>query len=379
MSRRRFVTLGALATTAAVAMVSTLMASSASAAESAESLEARTIHCHKNLQDADLINRRIALSKPGDELLFDGTCLINKTIDLLGSRAYRGGSREGTVFQQADGANLDAIFASDTYLNNDPKTGLPITLSSLTIDGNTEKNPTAHDSIVIRSWQSTIQDIAIWGSGRDGIRLTSVSQNGTKLENTQVNGRIMNNEIMDSGRSGVYVEDPVNSCTDWHLENNNIGGTGADGVHMENAAGWNIAGNHIYGVGGAYGLYAKRLWGTGISDSYIENFGKVGLFAVLQGGAASTISNNRIFNFESTNPTDTFLHVEGAYDTGDATVTSNAIRGNGTGVGLDYQLGGATSLRIVSSGNSVTDVATPKQVGAGVTVTQGEFAKLGGL
>jgi Right handed beta helix region len=341
-------------------------------------LAERVINCRNNANvDSKLIAATLARSAEGDAIVFDGTCLVTRTIPLLGNRSYQGRSRTGTVIRQADGANLSAIFASDSYLDNSPTTGLPITLRTLTVNGNVANNPTAGDSIVLRSWQTTVEDIEINGSVRDGIRLTSVSANGTRLTNTSVNGRIASMQINRSGRHGINVEDPGNSITDWQMADNYIAGTGSDGVSMDNTAGWLITGNHIYGVDGNYGLRANRIYGTGISDNYIEDFGTVGLIARVQGDAASTISNNRIF--KNNGGDGTFLRVEGNYGDGKVAVTGNAIRGNGGGVGLDYIKGNANSLEIVSAGNLVTEVAVPLQAGPGVVVTSGQFAALGGI
>jgi hypothetical protein len=329
----------------------------------------RTVNCRNTANDAKLINRRIGNSKVGDEIIVNGPCLVNETIKLLGNRTYRGTSRTGTVITQADGANLDAIFASDGYLDNTTSTGEPIALRSLSIDANRANNPTAHDSIVLRSWQSIVEDIQISDSTRHGIRLTSLSQNGTEITNTQVNGRISSMQINDSGGSGVYVEDPGNHVTDWQLKDNYIAGTGGYGVSLDNTAGWIITGNHIYGVGGNYALRANRLFGSSISDNYIEDFGTYGIVARIQGDAASTISNNRIFKFNG--GSGTFLLVEGSYGNGKVAVTGNAIRGNGEGIGIEYRKGNAASLEVTSTGNLVTDVTTPRLVGDGVILNPG--------
>lgn len=343
----------------------------------AVALADRTVYCLNNRFDADIINLRIQFSQPGDEIVFDGPCLVNKTIKLLGGRTYRGGSRTGTVIKQADGANLDAIFASDSYVDNTGTTGLPLAIRSLTVDANKANNPTAHDAIVIRSWQTTVEDIEINNPQRHGVRVTSLSANGTEISNTQVNGRIAGMQINNSGGSGIYVEDPGNHVTDWQMADNYIAGTGGNGVHMDNAAGWLITGNHIYGVGGWNALYANRIYGTGINDNYIEDFGGVGVEARVQGDAASTISNNRIFKFNGGDGT--YLLLTGNYGNGMVAVTGNAIRGNGGGIGLDYQRGNAQSMTVVSAGNLVELVAVPRQVGPGVNVSSGQFARLGGL
>lgn len=368
--------LTAAATAVVLAVGSALFVTNSPAiAESAEALAARTVKCANNAGDSDLINRRIKASKTGDEIIFDGPCLITKTIKLVGDRAYRGESRTGTVIKQADGANLDAIFASDSYLDNSTTTGLSISLRAMSIEANKANNPTAHDAVVLRSWQTVLEDVQISEATRHAIRVTSLSANGTEITNTQVNGRIIGNQINDSGGSGLFVEDPGNHVTDWQFKDNYVAGTGGDGVRMENVAGWFITGNHIYGVQGDNALYAERMWGSSIGDNYIENFNKFGIWVAVQGDpSASTISTNRIFDFEGgSGDGGVFLHVEGRYGRPNIAVTGNAIRGNGTGIGLDYQKGNADTMEIVSNGNLVSDVAIPRQVGPGVTVTTGQL------
>jgi Right handed beta helix region len=329
----------------------------------------RTLTCTNTRLDSDLINARIRTSKVGDEIIFSGQCLITKTIKLLGNRAYRGTSRTGTVFTEAAGANLDAVFASDGYLDNTTTTGEPIELHSLSIDANAAANPTGHDSVVLRSWQSVVEDIQISNSPRHGIRLTSLSQNGTEITNTEVNGRISGNQINDSGGSGLKVEDPGNHVTDWQFSDNYVAGTGQNGVDMDNVAGWMITGNHIYGVDGWNALHANRMYGSSIENNYIEDFGGVGLEARVQGGAASTITTNRIF--KNNGGSGTFVLVQANYGDAKVVVNSNTIRGNGEGIGLDYEKGSANSLEVVSSGNLVSDVTTDRIVGDGVILNPG--------
>jgi hypothetical protein len=335
-----------------------------------EILAERVINCRNNAQiDSRLIAATLARSAEGDAIVFDGTCLVTETIPLLGNRSYTGRSRTGTVIQQADGANLPAIFASDSYLDNSPTTGRGTALRTMTIKANSAANPEAGDAVVLRSWQTFVEDVQISDARRHAIRLTNLSANGTPLTNTQVNGRIAENQINRSGGSGLFVEDTGNSVTDWQLEDNYIAGTGGDGIAMQNAAGWMINGNHIYDVDGDNALYAHRLYGSSISDNYIEDFGTTGVLARVQGGAASTITNNRIF--QNAGRGGTFLQVLGNYGNAKAAITGNTIRGRGLGIGLDYQRGSATSLEVTSNGNLVTDVEVDRQVGEGVVINPG--------
>jgi hypothetical protein len=352
------------------AMLATGTATAHAAPPEIKILAERVINCRNNANvDSRLIAATLARSAEGDAIVFDGTCLVTETIPLLGNRSYQGRSRTGTVIQQADGANLPAIFASDSYLDNSPTTGRGTALRTMTIKANSATNPNAGDAVVLRSWQTFVEDVQISDARRHAIRLTNLSANGTPLTNTQVNGRIAENQINRSGGSGLFVEDTGNSVTDWQLEDNYIAGTGGDGIHLDNAAGWMINGNHVYDVDGDNALYAHRLYGSSISDNYIEDFGTVGLVARVQGGAASTITGNRIF--QNAGRGGTFLQVLGNYGNAKAAVNSNTIRGRGTGIGLDYQRGSAQSLEVTSNGNLVTDVEIDRQVGEGVTINPG--------
>lgn len=335
-------------------------------------LAERVVNCRNTVRDSQLIARTVERSAPGDAIVFDGTCLVTETIPLLGNRSYRGRSRTGTVIQQADGANLPAIFASDSYLDDSPTTGLATSLRSLTIKANSAANPGAGDAVVLRSWQTFVEDVQISDARRHAIRLTNLSENGTALTNTQVNGRIAENQINRSGGSALFVEDTGNSVTDWQLEDNYIAGTGGDGIAMDNAAGWMISGNHFYGVKGNSALYANRLYGSSISDNYIEDFGATGILARVQGGAASTITGNRIF--QDAGRGGIFLQVLGNYGNAKAAVNNNTIRGRGLGIGLDYQRDSAASLEVTSNGNLVTEVEVDRRVGEGVIINPGTLA-----
>jgi hypothetical protein len=343
------------------------------------------VACRNDAGDSALINMAIASSEAGDEIVIDGPASISQTIKLLGGRTYRGEGRNGTVIKQADGANLEAVLASDSFLNNSKTTGLPVTISRLTIDGNKRQNTAKTAGIVLRSWLSVVEDVQVRQAGGDGIRLTSVSADGTRLTNTQVNGRISNCFITDSGGHGVWVQDPGNSCTDWVLRDNWIAQSGIDGIHLENGAGWYVDGNHVYGAP-RHAIYVDRAYATSVSNNYIEGFGETkttgtyyGIGVTLQGNVGSTIAGNRIFNFggeDSEQSRYSYIAiVQVNYKAGRAVVTGNTVGGTGTAssIGLDYNKGGRpdTTLTVTSSGNAVTNVGQPRRLGAGVTLDAG--------
>lgn len=343
------------------------------------------VACSNSADDAGRINAAIAASEEGDEVVIDGPCLIAETIELLGDRAYRGKSRTGTILRQGDGANLEAMLASDSYLDNLPRTGSPISIRRLTLDGNKASNGAATTAIILRSWQSVVEDVQIKDMGGHGIMLSSSSADGTQMtESTSVNGQIVGNFITDCDGHGVYVYEPAgNSMTDWNLTDNWIASSGRSGIHLDNAAGWVIERNHIYGVP-EHAIHAHRLYGTSISDNYIEDFGETaqggvwyGIEATIQGGKASVIAHNKVFTGDEANAGSTYRYIgiSGVnYGHGVVSVTGNAIRGSGTprGVGLYYAQGEGTGLTVASSANVIADVATPLATeGENVVVTPG--------
>ena len=323
--------------------------------------------CNNSSTDAATIQSAINGSATGDEVVIDGPCQVTQTITLLGNRSYRGDS-QSTTLTEVTGKNLAAVLASDSWVANSATTGDPITLRDLTVDANKAGNPTGGDAVVIRSWNTTVENLQLNNAKGNGLRITSASKNGTTLTNTQVNGTVRNVFVTGSGANGIYVQDSGNAITDWNLTDNWIAGSGADAVRMENAAGWTVERNHVYGVGNT-GIDADRLFATSISDNYIEDFNTNGIGVTVQGDAASTINGNRIFRFSGSGTT--YLAIKQVnYGSGQVAVTSNTIRGAGAGTGLSYQQGG-NSLTVTSSGNSVTGVTTQRSVGTGVVLNGG--------
>ncbi len=340
------------------------------------------VTCNNNSGDAALINNAIAASAVGDEIVIDGPALITATIKLKGDRSYRGDDR-GTMLTQGNSANLAAMLASESYLDNFAYVGTPISIRHLTLDGNKANNTASTVGIIMRSWLSSIEDVTITSMKSHGIRLSNPTANGTALVNSMVNGRIVGNFITSCGGHGIYVQDSGNSITDWTLTDNWVAGSGIDGIRLENSAGWVIERNHIYGVPN-HAIWAERAFGTSISDNYIEGFGETttagtwyGIYITAQGDVASTINGNRIFNFGGESQTGSTYRYIGIpnvnYSSGFVTVTGNAIRGAGTtrGTGLYYQKGSGTALTVVSTGNLVANVQTQRTIGTGVTVNAG--------
>jgi parallel beta-helix repeat protein len=334
-----------------------------------------TATCTDRGSDAASLQRAINSSAPGAVIEIRGVCLLTRGIIFLANRTYTGYNTTGTVLKQ-DG-NMSYVLASQAYADNSSWTGEPVTIRDLTVECNGSGGT---NGIIVLNWQADVEEVDVSGCGGSGIVDTNSTADGRAIKNSSVNSRFDNNFISNSGRYGFEIYDSGNSVTDGFLDDNLIARSGLDGIHLGNAAGWDVSGNHLYG-NARNGIYADRLYGTTISNNYIENFGYrqssgtwCGITATAQGGIGSTIFNNKIFNDlgESTGANYIYLRITRTnYGTGYLSVTGNVIVGDkSSDVGLAFN-GGSNELIVVSSGNEVVHVGTVNRDTRSATVTAG--------
>ena len=322
-----------------------------------------------------MLQRAINSSPVGAAIEFRGTCLLTTGLTLLGDRRYTGESTTGTVLKQEGSASY--VLASSAYVDNSTTTGAPLSIRDLTVacDGSGST-----DGIILLNWQADVENVDVSGCGGSGIVDTNTNASGGAITNTSVNSRFDNNFITGSGRYGFYVQDSRNSVTDGFLQNNQIASSRLDAIHLDNAAGWDISGNHMYNDG-QNGISASRLFGTTIASNYIEDFGDgkrsgtwYGVIGTAQDGAGSTILGNKIFNLlgESAGPTYVYIGVTRANSgVGHLSVTGNVILGDRRGdVGISLS-GGQNKLDVAASGNQVSGVGKVMLKGGTATVTAG--------
>ncbi|MFI7450344.1 hypothetical protein ACIBQX_22820 [Nonomuraea sp. NPDC049714] len=372
--------------------------------------------CANTLDDARTLQTAIDSSQEGDEIVIKGTCLINQTISLLDRRTYRGDAKAGTVLKQADGANLPAVLASAGWLENTEFSGDTVRIERLTIDGNRDHN-TGTAGLLLRSWNTRVHDIDVYGAPGDGIRISNPSRNGTPLRNTMVNSIISDVYIAGAVKAGIRVIDPGNSVTDWTLQRSWIGFSGTHAIQTDNAAGWTMSDLHLYATP-KHAIDAHRCFGTSIHNNYIEDFGAegtagqtyYGIRCDLQGEAATTITANRIHKFlpppnqlaaitkarkegaapperkprlggdDGPLPADVdfvYLALDAVnYGIGHAAVSGNTILGHGTKreIGMLFDKGADSegeSMSVASSGNLVDQVGDRRKTGRGVKLNRG--------
>ena len=333
------------------------------------------VTCHDRATDAATLQDAIDASPAGAAIEFrGGTCLLTRGLVLPGDRTYTGGSTAGTILRQ-DGA-AGYVLAAWSYVTGSAVTGDPLAVRDLTIacDGSGHT-----DGIILLNWQADVDHVDVSGCGGSGIVDTNTGAGGRAITNTSVNSRFDNNFVSGSGRYGFEVIDTGNSVTDGFLDSNQIADSGLDAVRLGNAGGWDVSGNHLYGVGqGA--IVADRLYGTTISANYIEDFGDgqrsgtwYGISGTAQNGPGSTIMGNKIFNGRAgtSGAQYVFLAITQAVGTGHAAVTGNVIMGGSAGgVGMLFD-GGSHTLLVATSGNEITGVATELVARSGAVATSG--------
>ena len=336
-----------------------------------------TIHvtCQNRSTDAARLQHAIDSSPVGAAIGFQGgTCLLTKGLTLLGNRTYIGGSTTGTVLRQAGSAGY--VLASAAYVNNATSTGEPLAIRDLTVacDGSA-----GTDGILLMNWQVDVENVDVSNCGGSGIVDTNTNAAGRPIVNTSVNSRFDNNFISGSGEYGFEVIDTGNAVTDGFLDDNQIADSRLDAIHLQNAAGWDISGNHLYGVG-ENAISASRLYGTTISDNYIEDFAAAqqsgtwyGILGTVQNGHGSTILGNKIFD-RSEQPGSTYIYIgitQTNSGTGHLAVTGNVIVGDRQNdVGISFG-GGQNNLDVALSGNQVSGVGTPSANRGHAIVTGG--------
>ncbi len=341
----------------------------------ASSTDVTTVTCKNGPADASRVQQAIDSSRPGALVQIGGTCLLDHGLRLLPGRTYSGDSRTGTVLRQH--ASMPYVLASASYTGNSAATGAPLSIRQLTVacSGRGRTN-----GIVILNWQADVTNVDVSNCGGSGIVDTGRTASGRQISNTSVNSRFENNFITGSGDHGFAVIDGDNSVTDGYFVDNQVAQTGGSAISLQNSAGWTITGNHLYGDNGD-GIVAERLYGSTISNNYIEDFAGrrqsgtwYGILGSAQGGSGSTIDSNKVFNDAGERSGAAYVYIAVTrtnYGTGHLAVTGNVIGGvRHSDIGLQFS-GGTQRLTVAVYGNDVSGVGTVLQHAPSAKVSRG--------
>jgi hypothetical protein len=345
------------------------------------------VACTGRAGDSAALRTAIAKMTDGSTLVISGTCYLTQPLVLTAGRTYEGttgnGTSDGTLLVQHFplGNRYHYLVANQAYAYDRARSG---TGSALTIqDLGLSCRSRTDSGLVLLAWQAIVDHVDVTGCG-NGIVDTSQDRSGTPLRpgQTSVNSRFDDNFISGSAHYGFYVEDPGNAVTDGFFQDNLVAGSGQAAIRLENSAGWNISGNHLYTDAGD-AIDASRLWGTTISGNYIEDFGAgrtagtwYGILGGNQCGSGSTIDNNLIFNLSRPGSTATFDYLavtqNSAHCTGYLTVTGNVINAKtpgSRGTGLYFHGNGAGGGLIVGAAGNVVAGVTRQVSQAGASVS----------
>lgn len=306
-----------------------------------------------------------------------GLYLISGTLEIPPGVTLCGASKDTTILTVANNANLQAVIASLGWLESVNTTSQnPVTIRDLQIFGNsTNQSGGAGHGIVLQNFWSTVADVRVGFVVGDGLRWDQFGLNGsTQISGTAVENRVRDSQFRICGGACIRTHDTNagGSFTDGWVTNCIIQGPGANGIEIDDAAGWHISGCHLYGLPMS-GIQVNRSFMTRIIGNYIETWGgsltsgvyeAINMFAgfIADTGPGSVISGNSMFLGTPAGNVASFLDGIGVKASTGATsnlaITGNivscpaATSANYTGINLQCQAATAI-LNAVTTGNNV--------------------------
>lgn len=356
--------------------------------------------------DTANIQNTINASSAGDTIGFRGGTPydVDARIVYLGDRKYVGEgvakSSFGATIRQAAGTNLgsglpggafEALFADSVWAAGSGGSVFcddPVVIANLCIDVNEAANASSVCAgIAAINFWSEIRDCQVQntaGADGHGIVLTDTCFSGAVITNGASQNRVCGNQVINTASDGLrqICANGVSNLDGFAIDNifDTIGGSA---INFDSAAGWKIAGNHIYGIQD-HGINLATCFATRVTGNYIEDFGGAaasgqfyaGIGIAQLDGRGSFVQGNFVSCAEPGPSAGGYQYIAVSSGFGEAdaqvTVTGNKVHGPASpttqGTGLVYQVGGGgADLTIVSDDNDVVSVNTPAFIGAGVT------------
>lgn len=314
-----------------------------------------------------------------------GTAIISAPLVMKDRTCFRGEHFTGaTIKLKNNSPAVRCLVTTEAWTSGQTFVGLYVKVQNLYLDGNIANNAgSTTDGIVTMNWKTSVEHVEVWNCGGNGIRLTNVNSAGGMLSNTNNENRIERCTVTGNRNHGIFIEDTGNALTDGFLIDNVSYGNWEDQIHINNAAGWLIAGNHTYNGSsiGKNGLFLDKCFATRIVGNYIDGFGAAtdtgtyyGMWAQVSGGTSrgTAISGNTITSNESVSGS-TYRHLAittPASAVANITLSGNIINGaNGPlGVGLYAAAGSGGTLNIQDAGNRIFSMTTPLVTFSGVNL-----------
>lgn len=218
-----------------------------------------------------------------------------------------GGGRTTTTLKLAD-ASDSYLLASRTYVNNQTFVDTRHQASGITFDGNKANQTSGNGLIIIKSYRSKFEDVAVNNAYSSAIRLTARTANGTATSSDQAENNFTGSYFNQNGGPGIFGDDDnLGVIADGHIQNcvfnaNSLNEKLAD-VQIDRAAGWKILDNQLYG-GGFHCISVKNLARTVITGNHLDLDATLAVggdkpsainIVSFSSQAVNTISNNPIF------------------------------------------------------------------------------------
>lgn len=129
--------------------------------------------------------------------------------------------------------------------------------------------------IIMQTYYTTLRNIVIYNTGRDGVRITESNKNGNVTTGTLVENRIENIRLTNCGGYGIYCgSNGNNKVTDGFIKDILSYGVGEQHLYIGSLAGWKIDGVHTYGATPKTAISLNNWYNSNVSNIYIEGFGE---------------------------------------------------------------------------------------------------------
>lgn len=201
-----------------------------------------------------------------------GIYLVTGGIVMKHYRTYQGAGMAGTEIKLKDSSNPDYILTSEAYANNTTNKYL-FTIKDLVINGNHDNNSSGH-AIQGNFMFSYFENLYIYDSPEDAIRLEALSSNSTDIGNCLSN-KILYCRLLDYKGNGIYAETGGKVTDCWVVGcpiNTDETSASQRGIYVANGGGWFILDNHLDGIS-QDGIYVNTAYQTTIRNNLIANFG----------------------------------------------------------------------------------------------------------
>lgn len=282
------------------------------------------------------------------------------------------------------------LLVSYEWLNNNAFNSAPAIIENVQLDGNRTGNPySTCCGVIMQSFWSEINRCMLTNIPLHGVMLTDTTTNGTVLSSAGSENKITRCKFWYVTQDGFRsVSGHSGNNEDGFFTENFVSGTGLSGANIDCLGGWQIRGNHLYGIGGN-GIAGSVGFATKVIDNYIEDFGGgnapgyfySGIGVSQVNGRASHVSRNFVGSLDpAVNSSFYQMLSVGASPTQAsalAIITDNSLIGPPAPAGsralVLQNFGSGSVLTAVVAGNQVASVSVESYIQPGVIVSSRVF------